>query len=263
MPATLDHILQFLEDGHWHSLAECAQHLRVPVGELWDPIEERPRRGILRHGERIYALQVHRHALTPTNIAIALPTVSAAHCPLCQQGQPYTPSPWAIWDNPQCYATTDAAEQAIRTYIQTHPGWHHPTTMAQAWQIPVSANLVQGTDNKTLGALLQSLKYDPAFVVHRHLHVIGEYTHTETWVTTAPSLQCPDCQPMETTARCPRCDAPLVSEADVIDRIQGFHGSTGLTVWHLDPPGCPSCLPMYGWQTLPPAPTLHQKRKKE
>lgn len=245
-------LAQVLQDKKWISLEDSAKTLRIPVAELWDPIIERPRRGSLRHEERIYAIKVHRHQLSPEGILIAEPSVVDERCPRCQNGEPYTPSPWALWDSPHCYDDVAAAQHAVREYVWHHEGWHHAKTIAQVWHIPVSANLVRNVDNKTLGTLMLTFKNDGAFLFHRHLRLIGEYDRTETWVarqTPATPLLCPDCERADSRSHCSRCGARVASEEDLIDRIQGFRGSKQLTVWHLDPPGCTACVPT-GWNTV-------------
>lgn len=241
-------LLTFLQDGRWHTLTTCAEAIHQTVADLWDPLTEKPLHGMARHAERIYALQVHRHGLTPNRIALALPTVAAAACPLCQLGQPYTPSPWAIWDSPFLFDTEEAAHAAIRDYIQTHSGWHQTATLAQAWGIPLTANLVRGRDSKTLGFFLNELMKDSAFVAHRHVIFVDNYSRHVLWITRTPApAQCPTCTDSSAAVRCPRCGAPVASPDDVIDRVQGFHTTTTLMTWHLNPPGCRHCLPAQGW----------------
>ena len=242
-------LVQALHDRRWMSLADSAEILRMPVAALWDPVIERPHRGSLRHAERIYAIKVHRHELSPEGILIAAPNVADDLCPRCRNDEPYTPSPWALWDSPHCYDDVATAQRAVTEYVRMHDGWHHSETIARAWHIPVSANLVRGTDNKTLGTFLRTLKNNAAFLFHRHLRIVGEYERTETWVTRQSSTTspiCPDCERNDSQANCPRCGARIASGEDLIDRIQGFHGSKELTVWHLDPPGCTACVPT-GW----------------
>lgn len=237
-------LVKSLQDGQWHSLATCARIMQRSVSDLWEPLMEKPLRGLVRRAERLYAIQVHRHAMTPQGIALALPTVSAAQCPLCQRGEAYHPSPWAIWGSPFLFETDAAAEAALRTYIQTHPGWHQAATIAEAWQIPTTAIIVRGTDNKMVGTVLNALAQNPGFLAHRHLYRIHEYTQPSLWVTAdpQPAASCPGCADGSAADRCPRCGHPIASPEDVIDRVKGLHGPTGLITWFLDPPGCLHCV---------------------
>ena len=42
------------------------------------------------------------------------------------------------------------AVQAVGAYIRQHAGWHNADSLARAWRLPVTANLVRGVDNYTL-----------------------------------------------------------------------------------------------------------------
>lgn len=246
---TLQDVLAALGHREWVSLRTLAERLRCPVSTLWDPLVERPNAGLVRRAERTYAMRVHRHQMTTDGIWLADPHTPEPLCPRCRAGAAYVPSPWAIWDSPHCYPTADAARDAVAAHIRAHSGWHSPRTIAEAWHIPVSAILVRGTDNTTIGTFLGRLDRDPAFVVHRHVRIVGDLERVESWAALrTPGLpeQCPGCDPADATVYCPRCGARVASEADLIDRIQGFHGSRGLTSWHLDPPGCTACVPA-GW----------------
>ncbi|WP_020373808.1 hypothetical protein [Sulfobacillus thermosulfidooxidans] len=244
METTLVPLMTCLQDGQWHTLATCARHMQRSVAELWDPLLDKPQRGLVRRAERTYAIQVHRHALTPQGIALALPTVSAAQCPLCQCGEAYQPSPLAIWGSAFLFETDDTAKAALRTYLQTHPGWHQTATIAKAWQIPPTAIIVRGTDNKTIGTLLLAVTDQPGFVVHHHRYQTIENTWTVSWVTAdpQPAAACPACADRSAADRCPRCGHPVASPEDVIDRVKGLRGITGLMTWFLDPPGCLYCV---------------------
>lgn len=242
---TLPQLMRVL-DG-WTTLADSAQRLHVSVADLWNPLVERPSQGLVRHAERVYAVKVHRHALSADGLWLAPPALADSACPRCRLHEPYTPSPWAIWDSLHAYPDAETARQAIMDYVLTHAGWHHAQTLARAWNIPVSANLVRGTDNKSLGALLYELRHDQRFGMHRHLHIVGEYERVETWVTAqGTEARCPACDRDNSPAHCPRCGARIASASDLIDSVQGLHGSRQLSLWHLDPPGCTACLPT-GW----------------
>jgi len=210
---------------------------------------ERPRHSKLRHAERIYLIRVHRHQLTPDGILLGSASAADTSCPRCQNGESYQASPWAIWDHPHSYPSSEAALKDIAEYVRTHPGWHHASTIAAAWKIPESANLVHGIDNKTLGWGLGQLGTWAEFQLHRHKITVGEYDdRVTTWVTRSdtPAVECPGCHSTNVQAHCPRCGAAIASVNDVMDHVQGFNQTRGLTVWHLDPPGCTACIPT-GW----------------
>lgn len=242
-------LTQLFQQQEWLALGRVAELLQQPVAELWDPMVEHPSgHSKMGHAERIYLIRVHRHQLTPQGILVGAPTVSDESCPRCRNGESYLPSPWAIWNSPHCYVTTEAAAHAVAEYIRTHPGWHHASTITAAWDIPISANLVQGVDSKTLSWFLGHLTTSAEFMVHRHRYVVGGYERVDTWVTQSgtTSSVCPACGGTDATEHCLRCGAAIASPLDRIDRVQGFNGSRGLTVWHLDPPGCTACVPT-GW----------------
>ena len=249
MSSDLTFLHQQLSVDHWRTLADIAQDWPQPLTVLWDPWQMFPVRGLLRHAERIYAVKIHRHALTPLDIWLGHPQSSDQSCPACQTGSPYTPSRWAVWDSPYVFDHSSDAVHAVGTYIRQHAGWHNADSLARAWRLPVTANLVRGVDNYTLGHIFHALKHEADLVIHRHVHQVDGYERTVTWmIRRADSLvsTCPDCRSETGSAYCLRCGARIASELDVIDQVQGLHGTKALTVWHLDPPGCIACVPT-GW----------------
>ena len=79
-------VLSWLSQHHWISLKELAQTLSCPISQLWDPLQDRPVRGIVRRAERLYAIKVHRHQITFEGIWVADAHQFDTTCPRCHAG---------------------------------------------------------------------------------------------------------------------------------------------------------------------------------